>query len=276
MKTFSSALSFGFSTVKQTRTNPAVPELHVATTVGGFRITPMVSRLLGLKAGDNVMFITNVDNINDAINGKAEAIVNFCQEQGLDIDSPEAFVAIHKEFDLWGIAKGVQEFDSKGTPKTAILRLSKEEKERRVAADFDEVLAQALASNNEELKDSLTQPNITKDEQIAILSVFVQPETIAKYSGARTNNPSGMTGVGVGLNFSDSNVWNQLKADLGVNKKNVARVYEVDVDNIQTVTVHNGYQDVEVPMLLLGKHKDVVRNKPAESAEFDSAEELDD
>lgn len=271
MKKLSSALSFGLSTVRQTRTNVSVPQVVATTTRGGFRLTPMVSNLLDLKSGDNVMFINNVNEINAAITNKQDVVVDFCKSAGLDIDSPEAKVAIHNEFDLWGIAKGVAEYTSNGEPKTALLRLSKKEKLRKVASDFDNLLEQALASGNEALVEALTKADITKEEQMEIISGFMEGDEVQKFTGSRVANPSGMNGTGVTLTFSDSNVWQQLKADLGFDMDKTVRTFEIDTENIQTVAVHDGHKEVDVKVLLLGKHVDVVRDSK-EDDELDEVE----
>lgn len=271
MKKLSSALSFGLSTVRQTRTNVSVPQLVATTVRGSFRITPMVSNLLDLKAGDNIMFINNVNEINAAIASKQDVIVDFCKSTGLDVDSPEAKVAIHNEFDLWGIAKGVAEYTTTGEPKMALLRLSKKEKLRKVASDFDNLLEQALASGNEALVEALTKADITKEEQMEIISEFMQGDEVQKFSGSRLANPSGMNGTGVTLTFSDSNAWQQLKADLGFDMDKTVRTFEIDTENIQTVAVHDGHKEVNVKVLLLTKHVDAVRD----SKEDDEVDEVE-
>lgn len=271
MKKLSSALSFGLSTVRQTRTNVSVPQVVATTTRGGFRLTPMVSNLLDLKAGDNVMFINNVNEINAAIASKQDVVVDFCKFAGLDIDSPEAKVAIHNEFDLWGIAKGVPEYTPNGESKTTLLRLSKKEKLRKVASDFENLLEQALASGNEALVEALTKADITKEEQMEIISGFMEGDEVQKFTGSRVANPSGMNGTGVTLTFSDSNVWQQLKADLGFDMDKTVRTFEIDTENIQTVAVHDGHKEVDVKVLLLGKHVDVVRDSK-ENDELDEVE----
>ena len=109
MKTFGK-MSFGFSVVNAGQRNVSYePELVAGANAGSFRITPPVSKALLLQHGDNIMFVTNADNIDAAIRDKAPEVVEFCTANGLDIDSMEAAIAIHKEFDMWGIAKGIQE-----------------------------------------------------------------------------------------------------------------------------------------------------------------------
>ena len=54
---------------------------------------------MGVGSGEYIMFIKNVDEVQEAINAQAEPFVQFC-EAGLDVMSAEA-AAFHKEFDLW-------------------------------------------------------------------------------------------------------------------------------------------------------------------------------
>ena len=58
------------------------------------------------------------------------------------------------------------------------------------------------------------------------------------------------------MNFTDSNVWKQLKADLRDEATAVNRVYELDLENVQDVVISNGYEDVTVKVLVLGESTD--------------------
>ena len=53
------------------------------------------------------MFLSNVANIDAAITNKVAEVVDFCEANGLELGSPEAAIALHKEFDMWAIAKGI-------------------------------------------------------------------------------------------------------------------------------------------------------------------------
>ena len=90
MKTFGK-LAFGFSAVNAGQRNVSYePELVAGANAGSFRITPPVSKALLWQHGDNIMFVTNADNIDAAIRDKAPEVVEFCTANGLDIDSMEA------------------------------------------------------------------------------------------------------------------------------------------------------------------------------------------
>lgn len=263
MKTLN-GIKFGFSAVNAgQRAIVYEPQLFATSTDGNFRITAPVTKLLNVQHGEYIMFLNNLSQLDQAIFEKDPDLVAYCEQNGLDIDSPEAKVAIHREFDAWAIAKGIQEFDSKGNPKTTTERITKADKMKFVSTNFDSMLAAAMDDENlpEETRDALTREGITKDEQMNILVDFVIPRELPKYRGAKTANPAGLTGVGVTLNFTDSNVWKQLKVDMGDSAKEMNRIFDLDIENIQTVTMSDGYKDVTVKAITLGNYVDKKPNK---------------
>ena len=251
------SIGFGFSAVNAGQRAVTVdPQLIAVSTEGNFRITAPVSKLLGIGHGEYIMFLSNVDNIDQAIVNKAPEVIAFCEEQGLELGSPEALIALHKEFDQWAIAKGVIEFDPKGNARTSQERLSKKDKLTFVSQNFDQMLEQALEEADDEVKDALSREDITKEEQMDILATFVQPRELPKHKGSKVANPAGVTGPGTPLTFTDSNVWKQLKADLGEEATSVNRVFDIDIDNIQDVPMSDGYKEVVVKALVLGDYTD--------------------
>lgn len=257
MKTNGKAMGFGFSAVNAGQRNVSVePQVIVVSTEGNFRITPPVSRVLGIGHGDYVMFLNNVDNIDAAIAAKDAQIVAFCEEQGLEIGSPEAAIAIHKAFDMWAIAKGIVEYDTKGNQKTSTERLTKNDKIKFVSQNFADMLEQAMQQADNETKEALSRDGITKEEQIDILSAFVTPRELPKYKGSKAANPAGLTGAGTSLTFTDSNVWKQLKADMGDTATELNRVFDVDVEDIQDIVLSDGYKEVTVKAIVLGEYSD--------------------
>lgn len=277
MKEFSNVkrgLSFGFSALNAGQRQVVYePQVIATSTDGGFRITPIISKLLGVESGDNILFITNVDNIDAAIQNDNAEVVAFCEENGLAPKSPEAIIAVHKAFDLWAIAKGVQEYDAKGNPKTSTERLTKKDKMLYVSNNFEAIMEQAMASDNEELKASLNIEGITTEEQVSILAELVKGRELPKFKGSKCANPAGLTGTNVTLTFTDSNVWAQLKADLGENATKFNRVFNVDVNNIMDVEINNGYENVSVKALILGDYTDV---RPQRIGSKDSTKEVEE
>lgn len=264
-------LSFGFSAVNAGQRNTsAEPQLIVVSTEGGFRLTPAVTKVLGIGHGDYVMFVSNVDAIDEAIRNQQPELVEFANEAGLEITDPEALVLIHKEFDSFAIAKGILEFDPKGNIRQATERLTQGDRQRFVATNFDAMLQGALASDDAELVDALSRDGITKEEQSEILTKFVTPKEVNKFKGSKAANPGGQTGAGTSLTFTDSNVWNQIKSDLKEDKTKVNRVFDIDLDNIQTIEISNGYEMVEVKIIELGASVD---KEPARIGSKEAAEE---
>lgn len=259
MKDFKKGLSFGMGIVNAgQRAVSDEPELIVSSTSGSFRITSIVSKALGVEHGGYIMFINNRSNIDFAILNKAPEVVAYCEEAGLDITSAEAASAIHSEFDIWGIAKGIAEYDKNGSIRTTREKMSAKDKIKYVDAYFNDTLESALASDNEELKAALTREGITKEEQKAILVEGIQGDEVQKFKGSKCANTSALSGIGVTLNFTDSNVWNQLKSDLDEESaKSINRVFSVDVDDLQEAVVNDGCKNVTVKVALLTEYKDV-------------------
>ncbi len=254
MKTFGNGkMGFGFSAVVAGQRNSASePELTVTTTPGGFRLTPAVTRVLGIASGDNVMFINNIANIDAAIASKDDELMSFCEENGIDIETPEGVSAIHAEFDVWGVAKGIQEFDSKGLPKKTTERMSNKQKTAFIELNFEKLLEGARNSDDAELVAAVTREGITEEELKEILMSCVKGDEVDRYMGSKATNLSGITGVGVQVNFTDSNVWNALKSDLGSDANKMNKTYSVDIENLMDVVVFDGHKEVNVKVALLG------------------------
>lgn len=259
MKDFKKGLSFGMGIVNAgQRAANDEPELVVGSTPGSFRITSMVSKALGVAHGEYIMFVNNRANIDFAIINKAPEIVAFCEEAGLDITSPEAAAAIHAECDVWGIAKGIPEYDKNGNVRMTREKMVAKAKIEYVNNNFEETLASALASDNEELKAALTREGISEEEQKAILVEGIQGDEVQKVKGSKCANTASLSGIGVTLNFTDSNVWNQLKEDMDTEKaKSTNRVFSIDIEDLQEAVVNDGYKDVVVKVALLSEYKDV-------------------
>lgn len=258
MKDFKKGLSFGMGIVNAgQRAVSEEPELVVVSTPGSFRMTAQVSKALGIAHGEYVMFINNCANIDNAIINKVPEVVAFCEEQGLDIESPEAAMAVHAEFDIWALAKGIVELDKNGNPCTTRVRMTKNDKIKYVNTYFQETLEGALSSSNEELKAALSREGITEDEQKELLVSCIQGDEVVKVKGSKCANTAALSGIGVTLNFTDSNVWKQLKSNMTdeeATSKN--RVYTVDIDNLQEAVVNSGHKDIVVKIAMLTGYKD--------------------
>lgn len=274
MKTFkgNAKLSFGLGAVNVAKRNAvSEPELVVNPTVGGFRITPAVSRALGLTNGGYIMFVSNIDAIEQAIANKDENLVAFCAEENIDMNTPEGVKAIHEAFDEWGIAKGIQMFDKNGNAVKTKERMSKTDKVEYVTNNFDDVLKAAIENGEPEFAASLQVEGITKEEQIEILANAVNPEQVNKYYGSKCSNSSNLSGTGVSLTFSDSAVWGALKEDLGEEAKKMSRTFEVDIKELREVPYFNGHKEVIVKAAMLGEFKDTESTRKSKDYDDDAA-----
>lgn len=277
MKTFkgNAKLSFGLGAVNVAKRNAvSEPELVVNPTVGGFRITPAVSRALGLTNGGYIMFVSNIDAIEQAITNKDENLVAFCAEENIDMNTPEGVKAIHEAFDEWGIAKGIQMFDKNGNAVKTKERMSKTDKVEYVTNNFDDVLKAAIENGEPEFAASLQVEGITKEEQIEILANAVNPEQVNKYYGSKCSNSSNLSGTGVSLTFSDSAVWGALKEDLGEEAKKMSRTFEVDIKELREVPYFNGHKEVIVKAAMLGEFKDTESTRKSKSEDDAATDEV--
>ena len=277
MKTFkgNAKLSFGLGAVNVAKRNAvSEPELVVNPTVGSFRITPAVSRALGLTNGGYIMFVSNIDAIEQAIANKDENLVAFCAEENIDMNTPEGVKAIHEAFDEWGIAKGIQMFDKNGNAVKTKERISKTDKVEYVTNNFDDVLKAAIENGEPEFVASLQVEGITKEEQIEILANAVNPEQVNKYYGSKCSNSSNLSGTGVSLTFSDSSVWGALKEDLGEEAKKMSRTFEVDIKELREVPYFNGHKEVIVKVAMLGEFKDVESTRKSKGEDDAATDEV--
>lgn len=277
MKTFkgNAKLSFGLGAVNVAKRNAvSEPELVVNPTVGGFRITPAVSRALDLTNGGYIMFVSNIDAIEQAIANKDENLVAFCAEENIDMNTPEGVKAIHEAFDEWGIAKGIQMFDKNGNAVKTKERMSKTDKVEYVTNNFDDVLKAAIENGESEFAASLQVEGITKEEQIEILANAVNPEQVNKYYGSKCSNSSNLSGTGVSLTFSDSAVWGALKEDLGKEAKKMSRTFEVDIKELREVPYFNGHKEVIVKAAMLGEFKDTESTRKSKGEDDAATDEV--
>lgn len=277
MKTFkgNAKLSFGLGAVNVAKRNAvSEPELVVNPTVGGFRITPAISRALGLTNGGYIMFVSNIDAIEQAIANKDENLVAFCAEENIDMNTPEGVKAIHEAFDEWGIAKGIQMFDKNGNAVKTKERMSKTDKVEYVTNNFDDVLKAAIENGEPEFAASLQVEGITKEEQIEILANAVNPEQVNKYYGSKCSNSSNLSGTGVSLTFSDSAVWGALKEDLGEEAKKMSRTFEVDIKELREVPYFNGHKEVIVKAAMLGEFKDAESTRKSKGDDDAATDEV--
>lgn len=249
-------VTFGVTSVVAGRRAMEVePQLIATSTAGGFRVTGPVTTALRLQHGDYIQFAHNIDTITAGIIGKGSAEIvalntefqQYVAEQGLEWGTPAADAAIHAAYDLYFICKGVKQLDKNGKAVTVSARLTKEERMAFVEANYDEMLAAALENGSDKLKEILANPEATDEQKKEALCSCVEADEVEKYTGSRLATPSGQIGTGLNLNFSDTNMWKTLKADLGEAADTVNRVYPIDLEDVIMLEVSNGFGVEQVP-----------------------------
>lgn len=164
-----------------------------------------------------------------------------------------------EEQDVWAIANGIALKKSNGEAQECALRDAK----KLIADNYDEAYAQAMQSGNEKLVAKISDETLTKED---IIDILAATQTTQKYQGSKTANPSGAVGVGAPVNFTDSNVWGQLKKGLD-EPESINRVFELDETEVMDVDVFDGFSTITVKALVLGESTDempVVRTKKSE------------
>lgn len=244
-----SKISFGFKAVvagQKASVSSADPQLTVASTPGKFAITPAVSSLMGLQPGEYIQFADNIGEIEAAIRNRQPELVAWADENGLDLNTAEGVSMTIKEFRILGIFKGVALMDSKNEQRMGNARTSKEEKAAYAAEHRDEIVAQLVAAGIEATEENILNSVGSKQEPA--------------FSGSKLASSTDMTGTGLALTFTDSNVWNVLKSDVDKDYRiRMKRVFDVDVKNTIKMPFNNGFENIEVEVfpLINGKDEEV-------------------
>lgn len=244
-------IKFGISAVQSGQKASAnnEPKLYANSSNGQFKVTGLVTKALGVKVGDNIMFLNNIDAVERAIQDKNPEVVAYAEENGFDLNDRASVLDLVKVFTQWYIAAGVILRKRNGEAQEAAIRVTKEDKEKWIAAHG----AEYFAEMSDEDKQAFVEAKGGEcdiddiDGLVALLTAedIESPKTEAK-SGSKTASTSSATGVGVMVNFTDSNIWNTLKADLGDDKGKFVRVFDVDIENPEKAIFNDGFQDVEV------------------------------
>lgn len=244
---FGNKLAFGVTAVQagqKSSTVNAVPQLIVNSTAGKFVITSPVSKALGIAVGENVMFLNNISGVEMAIQNRVEDIVTYAAEHDINLDTREGEDAVLAEFTQWFIAKGVPQYDSKGNPLMATERFTKEDKAKYLAEHAMEIVEanrDALIAQFGEMSDEELASQLTVD--------MVESPKYHSCSGSKTATTASATGVGCQLNFTDTAIWQALKADLGDEATRKNRIFDVVVSEAQEVDYNNGRENVKVTIL---------------------------
>ncbi len=261
-------IKFGISAVQsgQKGNANAFPRLYANSSNGQFKVTGLVTKALGVKVGDNIMFLNNIDAIERAIQNKDPQIVEYAAEQGVDLDDRSQVVELIKELTQWYIAAGVVLRKKSGEPMMAAVRVTKEDKEKWIAEHGSEYF-EGMSDEDKQAFVEAKGADADIDDIDALVALLTaedieSPKTEAM-SGSKTASTSTATGIGVQVNFTDSNIWNQLKYDLGDNKDKLVREFDVDIENPEKATFNDGCKDLEIlayPINYVGDKEPIRRN----------------
>lgn len=259
-------LSFGIQAVvagQKSATVNATPQLIVNSTAGKFTITSPVSKAMNVAVGENIMFLNNISGVEAAIQARVDEVVAYATENDIDLNTRDGEDAILKAFTQWFIAKGVPQFTKTGTPVMASERLTKADKEKYLEANRMTIVAEYRDALVEEFGDM-------SDEELAekLTVDMIESPKYHACSGSKTSTTSSSTGVGLQLGFTDSAIWNTLKADLGDEATKKNRIYNVLLSDAVDTQYFNGFENVTITIFPIEFANDanvLVREKKAEA-----------
>lgn len=258
-------LQFGINAVaagQKTTTLNALPQLIVNSTLGKFQITSPVSKAMGIAVGDNVMFLNNIAGVEQAIQARTPEVVAYAEENGIDLSTREGEDAVLAACTQWFIAKGVKKYTKVGEPVMASERLTKEDKEKYL----DSHRAEIVEANHDALVEQFGE--MSDEELGAQLTIdMIEYPKYHAAEGSKTSTTGNATGIGCQLNFTDSAIWNALKADLGDAKEKKNRIFNVLLDDVAETTFNDGCKDVKVLIYPIEFEEDkdpIVRAKKVE------------
>lgn len=248
----------------------ATPQLLVKSTPGQFTITSPVSKALGIAVGENVMFLHNINDIEAALQNPNDEIRQYCAENGWDLNTREGADAFIKDQTIWYIAKGVLMYKRNGEAVLGTVRVTKEDKLAYIAEhglefiqgmNEEDKAAFAAAKNLEGADDETLAGALTADD--------IASPTFHAASGSKTAASAKATGIGLQLNFTDTSIWDSLKADL-TDKSSVNRVFDVKLDEAEEVSFDNGKEVVKIlayPIQFVEDKEPMTRGKKEDEAE---------
>ena len=253
----------------------AQPQLIVKSTSGQFTITSPVSKALGIAAGENVMFLNNISGIEAAIQEPSQDLLDFAAENGIDINTREGADEIVKKLTVWYIAKGVLLYKKNGEKILSTVRVTRDDKIAQIAENG---LAMIQAMSEEEKTAFAASKNLdgADDETLAgaLTADDISSPTFHAASGSKTAANSRATGIGLQLSFTDTAIWEALKADLS-DKTSVVRYFDVLLDEAEEVPYDNGKETVTVmayPIDFVEDKKPITRGKGSDNDSEEEAE----
>lgn len=244
----------------------AEPRLIANSTVGKFQVTSVVSKALGVAVGENIQFFNNIEGLEKLANTPNADVITFCEENSIDINTVEGKRQFVELCTTWYIAKGHQEFTANGKPIMSTIRCSKEDKMEAIKQNGAELIQDEAF--RAVLIERVGDENATDEELInAILPDDIESPKTESFTGSRTATTGTSTGVGCPLNFTDTSIWNAMKADLGEDKNKKNRIYNVLLNQPEQVQVNNGYETISVtayPIEFIEDTDPIIRGEKAE------------
>lgn len=263
---------------QKSNTVNAEPQLIANTTLGKFVITAPVSKALNIAVGENVMFLNNIADVEKAIAERNPELVNWANENNVNLDSNEGKETAMQEFVMYCIAKGIPQYNAKGEPIMADLRFTKEEKLEAAIDNMETIMGSETMYAK--IAEVMENPEVTVQEVCDVLrseesndfidgikSLIIDCVKVPQYhvaSGSRTATTGKAKGVGCQLSFSDTAIWNTLKHNLGKEKELKNRVFTVELNEGFKANAHDGQKVVEFmcyPLSFLNDTDPIVRNK---------------
>ena len=261
MMNFGKKVSFGFSAVVagQKTSGNNEPQLIANSTKGKFTITAPVSRAMGIAVGEYIQFVNNIAELEAAIVAGNDDIKAVAAELGVDLSTREGQIAVVEACTQWGIVKGSALVDKLGKPIMVSARLTEDEKKAYIKEHAADFLADEETRNT--LIERVGNPEASDEELIAAIALDeVEYPKVPGFNGSKTASTSNATGVGLQLGFTDSNVWGELKKDLGDDAIKKNRIYKVLLDEAVKTTV-DGKETVIYPIEFQEDADPIVREK---------------
>lgn len=248
-----------------------VASLTVCSTEAKFTLSGALTKLLGVKVGESVIFVNTFDMVYNGIADNDPEFVEWVNEQGLEWGTKEAEDALIKEYGAFYIGKGFYEYDAKGLPIPAAVKMTEAEK----TAYKDAYKNDIVAANREAL---IAKYGELSDEELAeVLTIDDFKVTTHSMRGSKTATTSKGTGIGLPCYISDTSIWNRIKGDRPADERTkFNRVYDVDTQDPQHLDIENGNRNEDVTFYKLVFREDkapVVRAKAGSDSDDSEDEE---
>lgn len=254
------SIAKNFNAVQPNKSTSTEKEVCFNSTEAKFTISAELGKIMGLRSGDYVQFHNNSFELDRLIIERAEPIVDFCTEKGLDIDSDEARKAIYEEGLVWLVSKAQPVYDKFGKPLMVSVRMSDKEKMEYIAENGAEVVsdptmleillnrAQSAGVTVEVELDEEGNEVYTEQGINTLISFIelgdVEFPTQVKFPGGKLASSSKTITSGCNLSASDNAVWTQVKSNLTEKEAlSVNRIFKY-ADRIENIEWFNGFENV--------------------------------